>query len=468
MMMVTCVHTSHVRPPAAGSRSNCSSTHLIMATKARWVPDHEVNVCSQCSDEFSIVKRKHHCRVCGRVFCDACSPFRLLIPTTKLIANPSSRVDDPAVPLRTCSHCARSLHAVQDDLRKLLSKAHAALTVHRLSPERYMNHPFGPRSLESDIRQATHTLWNFTRDNALEGRRDRIPTDLLQGAKGLAFLTVAKVGFGFTGRLGTGLVIARLNDGSWSAPSAIQCAGAGWGFQAGIECTDVVLVLATASAVDAFSSRVQVCLGTELAVSMGPVGRSAGTDLHAGAKGASAAFSYAHSRGLFFGISLEASAITSRPDVNRAFYGLDVKPAALLSGGVPRPVAAEPLYTALAEVLASDPSVGASSSSLSLPPPPPPSSSSSSPPPPTAPSETTSSTAAVPGEKTDVSVRSQPPSVTEPAPATLATAAPTTPAPPAAAIVDDADDPLTVDNFLEGLSSDTHDAEQSRYEEIHI
>jgi lipid-binding SYLF domain-containing protein len=34
-----------------------------------------------------------------------------------------------------------------------------------------------------------------------------------------------------TGRIGTGLVMSKLTDGNWSAPSAIGCSGVGWGFQ---------------------------------------------------------------------------------------------------------------------------------------------------------------------------------------------------------------------------------------------
>lgn len=79
--------------------------------------------------------------------------------------------------------------------------------------------------------------------------------------------------FLLTGRLGTGLVISRLPDGSWSAPSAIAVSGLGWGFQAGGELTDVMLILTTLGAVEAFSSRAQISVGTELAVSLGPVGR---------------------------------------------------------------------------------------------------------------------------------------------------------------------------------------------------
>lgn len=86
----------------------------------------------------------------------------------------------------------------------------------------------------------------------------------MQGAKGLAFITVLKAGFLFSGRLGTGLVISRLPDGSWSAPSAIAMSGVGWGFQMGGELTDVLLVLTTDGAVKAFSSNAQISVGTEV------------------------------------------------------------------------------------------------------------------------------------------------------------------------------------------------------------
>lgn len=45
--------------------------------------------------------------------------------------------------------------------------------------------------------------------------------------------TILKAGFVFSGKAGSGLVIARLPDGSWSAPSCIATAGVGWGLQIG-------------------------------------------------------------------------------------------------------------------------------------------------------------------------------------------------------------------------------------------
>ena len=60
-----------------------------------------------------------------------------------------------------------------------------------------------------------------------------IPLAALKGALGLAILTVAKAGALISYKLGTGLVVARRSDGSWSAPSAICSLGLGWGAQVG-------------------------------------------------------------------------------------------------------------------------------------------------------------------------------------------------------------------------------------------
>lgn len=58
-----------------------------------------------------------------------------------------------------------------------------------------------------------------------------IPHAVLSGASGLAILTVVKAGALLTYKLGTGLVVARRSDGSWSPPSAIVSVGLGWGAQ---------------------------------------------------------------------------------------------------------------------------------------------------------------------------------------------------------------------------------------------
>lgn len=43
-----------------------------------WVNDEDVQLCPQCAKSFNILRRKHHCRVCGTVQCHQCSQFLLL------------------------------------------------------------------------------------------------------------------------------------------------------------------------------------------------------------------------------------------------------------------------------------------------------------------------------------------------------------------------------------------------------
>lgn len=46
-----------------------------------WLKDDEVMQCKQCQREFSISRRKHHCRNCGDIFCNSCSSNELSLPS---------------------------------------------------------------------------------------------------------------------------------------------------------------------------------------------------------------------------------------------------------------------------------------------------------------------------------------------------------------------------------------------------
>merc|ERR1711871_288226 len=60
-----------------------------------WVDDELSTMCSGCSQEFTMFFRKHHCRRCGKVFCNDCSKHRVKLP------------DDgyPDEKVRVCQHC---------------------------------------------------------------------------------------------------------------------------------------------------------------------------------------------------------------------------------------------------------------------------------------------------------------------------------------------------------------------------
>lgn len=43
--------------------------------KEFWMPDKYCKVCYGCEDVFTMYRRRHHCRMCGQIFCNTCSNF---------------------------------------------------------------------------------------------------------------------------------------------------------------------------------------------------------------------------------------------------------------------------------------------------------------------------------------------------------------------------------------------------------
>lgn len=209
-----------------------------------------------------------------------------------------------------------------------------------------INNPI-PRSLKSESKKAAKVLSSFIKPNQVAGPDQIIPPNVLKNAKGLAVITVLKAGFLFSGRAGSGVIVARLPDGSWSPPSAIVTAGAGVGGQIGAELTDFVFILNSKAAVDSFAQMGSVTLGANVSVAAGPLGRNAEGAGTASLKSASAVFAYSKTKGLFAGVSLEGSAIVERREANRKFYGENCKARYILSGRVEAPPACDPLMRIL-------------------------------------------------------------------------------------------------------------------------
>ena len=326
---------------------------------ALWQDDRETEECVKCHAIFSYTVHRHHCRKCGLIHCDKCSSAKMIIPKDQLTKRPYSWLqkqglfsdeDEFRGPLRVCYECANVLRPLQAELRLEVSRCHMETKIDADAyDEQYLpNMPFIDFQMENQISNACLMI-----HTSMKSGEQKVPSTILAMAKGVAFITILKVGFMVTGRYGTGIVLSRLPDGGWSAPSAIAMTGLGWGIQVGTEVCDVMLILTSDSAVEAFKSTGQLTIGAELGVSIGPVGKSLETDVTLGNKGAAHAFSYATSHGLYAGVSLEACGIAQCKGVNRAFYGERAHASALLAGDYGKPYGAEPLYKAL-DMLAYD------------------------------------------------------------------------------------------------------------------
>jgi len=315
----------------------------------RWVLDGEVFNCQMCGVKFDMIKRKHHCRRCGGVFCKQCTPHRRLLPEGSMITvGGISAKLNARNPQRVCRHCQSELDPLQSQLCVSIGNSIKDNNANKEGNNAHTAAFMEGFTLGAEIRKAAYTVKNFTSKGAISD--GKIPEQLLRTAQGVAFLHVVKGGLMFSVKFGSGCVIARLEDGGWSAPCALATVGVGWGAQVGAAATNYCLILTSQAAVKSFCGRGQVTLGAELGAAVGPVGRTADASLHMGRKGLAPCYSYSHSKGFFGGISLEGAVIVTRPDVNKNFYGVNIKPSELLSKSVHRPVAARPLYTALAEI----------------------------------------------------------------------------------------------------------------------
>ncbi|KAI0328917.1 DUF500-domain-containing protein [Cubamyces sp. BRFM 1775] len=198
-------------------------------------------------------------------------------------------------------------------------------------------------SLPGEADKAAKILESFLADpEHPESALNSIPKAVLQRARGLAIFSVVKAGFVFSGKAGSGIVIARLPDGSWSAPSCIATGGVGWGLQIGADITDFVIVLNSEEAVRAFAMGGNVTIGGNISAAAGPIGT--GGAVQASLAHPAPMFSYSKSKGLFAGLSLEGTVLIERKDANRDFYGSAVPARDILSGRVPPPEVASKLY----------------------------------------------------------------------------------------------------------------------------
>lgn len=84
---------------------NGYTTHPYKAVKVEppwlWRSDSSAAQCSSCTSTFSFFTRRHHCRRCGKIFCDTCTSHTKVLPHP--IRRPGGDVEKGAV--RVCNAC---------------------------------------------------------------------------------------------------------------------------------------------------------------------------------------------------------------------------------------------------------------------------------------------------------------------------------------------------------------------------
>src|SRR5271157_1593626 len=161
-----------------------------------------------------------------------------------------------------------------------------------------------------------------------------IPDGIMSGAKCIAIVPSSlKASFVFGANYGKGVATCRTEHG-WSAPVFFLVTGGSFGFQAGGQASDLVLIIRTDEGMQHLLQS-KFKLGADASAAAGPVGRDAqaSTDITLRAQ----VLTYSRSRGLFVGVSLGGAVIRQDQADTQAFYGKDWTFYSLLKGEVPAP-----------------------------------------------------------------------------------------------------------------------------------
>jgi lipid-binding SYLF domain-containing protein len=179
----------------------------------------------------------------------------------------------------------------------------------------------------------------------IQSIRPDIPQEYWSKARCVTVIpNLKKAALIFGGEYGKGVMSCRAGE-SWSAPLFMQIAKGSWGFQAGAEEVDLVLLVMNESGVDKLL-RNKVTLGADASVAAGPIGRrgAVGTDAALTAE----ILSYSRSKGLFAGIDLSGGVLRPDEDANREVYGASATPRTVLaSREISAPTAAQGFLQAL-------------------------------------------------------------------------------------------------------------------------
>lgn len=255
-------------------------------------------------------------------------------------------------PQRVCTACAAQLAPKQMAFAESHSNAtRTNVKLNTSGPRRYFNRPLN-FTLGGEIRKAVYILENVMHGVETLVDDTSIQTTLVKQAKALLFMTTVKVAFIGGVHFGTGLLVTKLksrqdpNHIMWSAPCAVGAFGMSIGAEAGVATVDMIVPIVDDNTLREFASgEKHLTLSGEAGLSFGPIGRNYSKERYSND-------AYSHSKGIYGGISLQGAMVTVRSDVNHKYYGREISATKIMTGEVPAPVNAKPLYDKLDEYFA--------------------------------------------------------------------------------------------------------------------
>jgi lipid-binding SYLF domain-containing protein len=163
---------------------------------------------------------------------------------------------------------------------------------------------------------------------AVQEIRNEIAPEYWTGARCVVVIPeLKKAAFIIGGEYGKGVMSCRAGD-QWSAPVFMELAKGSWGFQAGAEQADLVLLVMNQSGVQKLLKN-KVNLGADASVAAGPVGRRGGVSTDAVMT--AEILSYSRSKGLFAGVDVSGGVLRPDDDSNKATYGAGATPSTILA-----------------------------------------------------------------------------------------------------------------------------------------
>ena len=174
------------------------------------------------------------------------------------------------------------------------------------------------------VEGARMTLQSFKGDSSMEGLRD-----LIKRAKGVLIIPqLLKGAFIIGASGGSGVLLIRDgNKDKWSGPGFYSIGGASFGLQAGGQSSEVVLLIMTDRGIGSLMAS-SIKLGADAGVAAGPVGVGAAAST---ANLSADILTFARSKGLYGGVSMDGAVVATRGDLNDAYYSKPVTTADIFS-----------------------------------------------------------------------------------------------------------------------------------------